>query len=69
MIHNVTRLALPTFNNSLLDESSFYLDGDLICLQILDCNECYFYIVHSMGVFNSIADFVVNRTFSNNHKI
>ncbi len=70
MIHNITVLRLPEFNNSLLTKDfSNYSNGDSICVNLKGSNACYFYLIHSMGVFNSIHDFVVNRTFNNNHRI
>lgn len=68
MIHNVQRLVVPTFNNSLLDDDRCYLHGDLIAVKIIDTNSIYFYqVLHSHYGFTKCVTVV--RTFSNNYRI
>lgn len=70
MIHSITLSRLPQYNNALLIKHfKDYSSNDLIAVKILNENSTYYYQVLGIGVFNSIADFVVVRTFSNNHKI
>lgn len=70
MIHYITLNRLPQYNNELLTKHySRYKNGDLIAVRLTNQKVTYYYYVHGMQVFDSIADFIITRTFSNNHRI
>ena len=70
MIHHLTVLRLPEFNNSLLTKNyASYSNLDYLSVNVRCSKTTYFYLVHRMGVFNSVADCVVSRTWNVNHRI
>ena len=69
MIHYTTLNRLPDFNNSILNPRVNYGNHDLICVNILGKNECYFFVVYIVDFLDGVSIPVVQRTFSNNYRI